>query len=96
MYEGRVRINDASAGKSAGAPSEISESCLKFAMSVRGQTRRFDDAPIASGLPLSTDIGDTGRHAYKGALVRSVVGTAKTKFSSGAQLVEQHLGLFEV
>src|SRR3984957_21246574 len=34
-------------------------------MSPSGQTRRFDDAPITSGLPLSTNIGGTDRHVSK-------------------------------
>jgi len=34
-------------------------------MSLLGQSRRFDDAPITSGLPLLTDIGGTGRHVSK-------------------------------
>jgi hypothetical protein len=28
----------------------------------RGQSRRFDDAPITSGLPLYTDVASIGRH----------------------------------
>jgi hypothetical protein len=36
---------------------------FKWQRSALGQSRRFDDAPIISGLPLRTDIGSTGRHA---------------------------------
>jgi hypothetical protein len=34
-------------------------------MSELGQSRHFDRAPIASGLPLRTDIGSIGRHVSK-------------------------------
>jgi hypothetical protein len=48
-----------------------------------GQTRRFDDAPITSGLPVLTDIGGTGRHVSKVPLPDSCGATIAFLLSIG-------------